>query len=229
MPYTNLLFDLDGTLTDPKLGITKSVQYALDKMNIAVASLEELNKFIGPPLRVSFKDFYQLDEAQIEAAVDYYREYFSVTGLFENAVFPGVREMLDRLSSDPQMRLFIATSKPEVYAKQILEHYELSSYFEYICGSELDGARSAKAEIIGYLMENYNLDPDQTVMIGDRKHDIIGAHHQHIASIAVGFGYGCEEELTAEQPTHYVKSVEELSDFLSLNHQQVNPFIQSQL
>ncbi|SFS57257.1 phosphoglycolate phosphatase [Paenibacillus sp. 453mf] len=178
MSYTNLLFDLDGTLTDPKLGITKSVQYALAKMNIVVDSLDDLDIFIGPPLRVSFKDYYQFDEAKIEAAVDYYREYFSVTGLFENAVFPGVREILDRLSHDPRMRLFIATSKPEIYAKQILDHYELSSYFEYICGSELDGARSAKAEIIGYLMETYDLQPEQTVMIGDRKHDIIGAQQR---------------------------------------------------
>lgn len=218
MSYTNLLFDLDGTLTDPKLGITKSVQYALAKMNIVVDSLDDLDIFIGPPLRVSFKDFYQFDEAQIEAAVDYYREYFSVTGLFENAVFPGVREMLGRLSSVPRIRLFIATSKPEVYAKQILEHYELSSYFEYICGSELDGARSAKSEIIGYLMETYDLQPEQTVMIGDRKHDIIGAQQQKIDSIAVGFGYGSEEELRLAEPTHIVNSVEELNHFLTLDH-----------
>lgn len=218
MSYTNLLFDLDGTLTDPKLGITKSVQYALAKMNIVVDSLDDLDIFIGPPLRVSFKDFYQFDEAQIEAAVDYYRQYFSVTGLFENAVFPGVREMLGRLSSIPRIRLFIATSKPEVYAKQILEHYELSSYFEYICGSELDGARSAKSEIIGYLMETYDLQPEQTVMIGDRKHDIIGAQQQKIDSIAVGFGYGSEEELRLAEPTHIVNSVEELNHFLTLDH-----------
>lgn len=218
MSYTNLLFDLDGTLTDPKLGITKSVQYALAKMNIVVDSLDDLDIFIGPPLRVSFKDFYQFDEAQIEAAVDYYRQYFSVTGLFENAVFPGVREMLGRLSSVPRIRLFIATSKPEVYAKQILEHYELSSYFEYICGSELDGARSAKSEIIGYLMETYDLQPEQTVMIGDRKHDIIGAQQQKIDSIAVGFGYGNEEELRLAEPTHIVNSVEELNHFLTLDH-----------
>ncbi|MCM3126932.1 HAD family hydrolase [Paenibacillus provencensis] len=218
MSYTNLLFDLDGTLTDPKLGITKSVQYALAKMNIVVDSLDDLDIFIGPPLRVSFKDYYQFDEAKIEAAVDYYREYFSVTGLFENAVFPGVREILDRLSHDPRMRLFIATSKPEIYAKQILDHYELSSYFEYICGSELDGARSAKAEIIGYLMETYDLQPEQTVMIGDRKHDIIGAQQQKIDSIAVGFGYGSEEELRLAEPTHIVNSVEELNHFLTLDH-----------
>lgn len=222
MTYTNLLFDLDGTLTDPKIGITKSVQYALAKMNILVESLDELNKFIGPPLRVSFKDFYQFDDAQIEQAVDYYREYFSVTGLFENDVFPGIQEMLDRLKKDPQTRLFIATSKPEVYAARILDHFELTSYFEYICGSELDGARSAKAEIIGFLMDKYELTPEKTVMIGDRKHDIIGAHHQKIASIAVGFGYGSEEELIGCEPTHYVRTIEELSDLLSLKPDHVN-------
>ncbi|GIP44666.1 phosphoglycolate phosphatase [Paenibacillus sp. J45TS6] len=215
MGYKNILFDLDGTLTDPKIGITKSISYALNKMGITVESLDELEIFIGPPLAVSFQDFYGFDEAKTNTAIEYYREYFSVTGLYENEVYTGIKELLELLTKDTSNRLFVATSKPQVFAQQIIDHFELSSYFEYVCGSELDGTRSAKAEIIGYLLENFNLNPEETVMIGDRKHDIIGAHHHGIASIAVGYGFGSREELINIQPTYLAQSIQELAELLS--------------
>lgn len=215
MSYKNILFDLDGTLTDPKIGITKSVSYALEKMGITVENLDELNIFIGPPLAVSFQEFYGFDEVKTNKAIEYYRENFSVTGLYENEVYSGIKELLELLVKDQEIRLFVATSKPQVFAQQIIEHFGLSSYFDYVCGSELDGTRSAKAEIIGYLIENFNLHPEETVMIGDRKHDIIGAHHQGINSIAVGYGFGSREELIDIQPTHLVQSIQELAQLLT--------------
>lgn len=215
MNYKNILFDLDGTLTDPKIGITKSVSYALEKMGIKVENLDELKIFIGPPLAVSFRDFYGFDEVKTNKAIEYYRENFSVTGLYENEVYSGIKELLELLVKDQEIRLFVATSKPQVFAQQIIEHFGLSSYFDYVCGSELDGTRSAKAEIIGYLIENFNLHPEETVMIGDRKHDIIGAHHQGINSIAVGYGFGSREELIDIQPTHLVQSIQELAQLLT--------------
>ena len=217
MGYKNILFDLDGTLTDPKIGITKSVRYALDKMEITVESLDELEIFIGPPLAVSFQDFYGFDEAKTNMAIEYYREYFSVTGLYENEVYAGIKELLELLTKDSKIRLFVATSKPQIFAQQIVDHFGLSSYFEYVCGSELNGTRSAKAEIIGYLLDHFNLNPEETVMIGDRKHDIIGAHHQGIASIAVGYGFGSREELVDIQPTYLVQNIQELTQLLTVN------------
>lgn len=222
MRYTNILFDLDGTLTDPKIGITKSVRYALNKMNIEVETLDELEIFIGPPLAVSFQDFYGFDETKTLAAIEYYREYFKVTGLYENEVYKGIRELLGELKKNEGVRLFVATSKPQVFAQQIIDHFELDSYFEYICGSELDGTRSAKAEVIGYLLENFNLKPEDTVMIGDRKHDIIGAHHHGIDSIAVGYGFGSKEELVNIKPTYLVHSIQELGQLLTVSQQAVH-------
>lgn len=222
MRYTNILLDLDGTLTDPKIGITKSVRYALNKMNIEVETLDELEIFIGPPLAVSFQDFYGFDEAKTLTAIEYYREYFKVTGLYENEVYVGIRELLGQLKKNEGVRLFVATSKPQVFAQQILDHFELDSYFEYICGSELDGTRSAKAEVIGYLLDNFNLKPEDTVMIGDRKHDIIGAHHHGIDSIAVGYGFGSKEELVNIKPTYLVQSIQELGQLLTVNQQAVH-------
>lgn len=215
MNYKNILFDLDGTLTDPKIGITKSISYALNKMGITVESLEELEIFIGPPLAVTFKEFYGFDEDKTNTAIEYYREYFSATGLYENEVYTGIKELLELLTKDPSNRLFVATSKPQVFAQQIIDHFELGSYFEYVCGSELDGTRSAKAEIIGYLLENFKLNPEETVMIGDRKYDIIGAQHHGINSIAVGYGFGSREELTDIQPTYLAKNIQELTELLS--------------
>lgn len=194
---THIFFDLDGTLTDPELGITSCVQYALEFFGIAVPDRSVLQPFIGPPLKDSFMHFYDLSAADAEIAIAKYRERFSAIGLFENEVYAGIPEMLQKLTSEGHI-LTVATSKPTVYARQILEHFSLSSYFAHICGSNLDGSRVKKGEVIAYALEQNGMpSPSAVKMVGDRKHDILGAQENHIFSIGVLYGYGSREELTS--------------------------------
>ncbi len=210
----NVLFDLDGTLTDPKIGITKSVAYSLNKFNINVNDLDELEKFIGPPLKNSFMDFYNMSENDAVTAVSYYREYFSDKGLFENTVYKGIVELLTKLKSLDKT-LIIATSKPTVYAKKILEHFGLIDYFDCVCGSELDGTRSDKAEVISYALSQNNISSlNNTIMIGDRKHDIIGAKKIEIKSVGVLYGYGDFDELNNAGADYICADVNELSSLI---------------
>lgn len=209
MKYKNILFDLDGTLTDPKVGITKSVQYALKRFDIVVKDLNQLDPFIGPPLANSFIDIYNFTESDAKMAVDYYREYFKEQGIFENVIYPGIVQLLEKLEAEGRT-LMIATSKPTVFAERILDYFDISRFFSFVCGSNLDGSRSDKTEIIGYIFAEKHISKEGTVMIGDRKHDIIGARNNKIESIAVGYGYGSEEELRGSKPTKYIKKVEEL-------------------
>lgn len=212
--YDLLLFDLDGTLTDPKIGITKSVHYALQKFGIEVSDLDQLIPFIGPPLLDSFRDFYGLTSQQAKQAIEYYREYFSVTGLFENAVYTGIEQLLTALRGQHN-RLFVATSKPTGFSKQILEHFELAVYFERIVGSNLDGTRVNKAEVIEEILAGVPVsDRHRVVMIGDRLHDIIGAKKCGIDSIGVAYGYGGAIELSQAGAKHIVNTVSELHRFL---------------
>lgn len=212
--YEYILFDLDGTLTDPKEGITKSVAYALESFGIHVEDLDSLCKFIGPPLKESFMVYYELDDAQGDQAVEKYRERFAVTGLFENKVYPGIREMLELLKEQGKT-LLVATSKPSIYARQILGHFDLMKYFTFLSGSELDGTRVDKAEVITYaLQENKIQDLSKVIMIGDREHDIIGANKNGIDSIGVLYGYGCREEFEKNHASYVVKQVEELKEIL---------------
>ena len=212
--YEYILFDLDGTLTDPKEGITKSVAYALESFGIHVEDLYSLCKLIGPPLKESFMVYYELDDAQGDQAVEKYRERFAVTGLFENKVYPGIREMLELLKEQGKT-LLVATSKPSIYARQILEHFDLMKYFTFLSGSELDGTRVDKAEVITYaLQENKIQDLSKVIMIGDREHDIIGANKNGIDSIGVLYGYGCREEFEKNHASYVAKQVEELKEIL---------------
>lgn len=212
--YAYVLFDLDGTLTDPKEGITKSVAYALDAYGIFVEDLDSLCKFIGPPLKESFMVYYGMDDAQGDEAVAKYRERFSVTGLFENKVYAGIRELLEDLNKKGKT-LIVATSKPAIYSKQILEHFDLMKYFKFLSGSELDGTRVDKAEVIAYaLQENGIEDLSQVIMVGDREHDIIGANKNGIDSVGVLYGYGCREEFENNHATYVAESVEELKEIL---------------
>lgn len=214
MHYSTILFDLDGTLTDPKLGITRSVQYALAKLGIAEDDLDKLEPFIGPPLAGSFKDIYAFSDSKSVQAVEYYREYFREKGMYENEIYAGIRPLLEALVNQGCV-LMVATSKPTVFAEKIVSHFEIASYFRAVCGSNLDGTRSDKTEIIEHLIQEYTLEKPATVMIGDRKHDIIGAHNAGIASIGVGYGYGSESELAAIKPTYCVRTVQELAAMLT--------------
>lgn len=214
MGYEVILFDLDGTLTDPKLGITKSVQYALAKFNIHEPDLSKLIPFIGPPLVESFQEFYSLSEKQAVAGVGYYREYFTKAGMFENAVYPGIKDMLALLARQGK-RLIIATSKPTVYSKQIIEHFGLAQFFKLVIGSNLDGSRIQKGEIIAFILaELANVKRKNIVMVGDRKHDIVGAQKNDIEVIAVRYGYGTAAELQTAKPTYTVSTVNELTEIL---------------
>ncbi|WP_223552979.1 HAD family hydrolase [Lysinibacillus sphaericus] len=212
--YSVVLFDLDGTISDPKIGITKSVQYALQKADIEVSDLDELESFIGPPLQVSFREIYGFNDAQIEQAISDYRERFTERGMFENKLYENIPALLADLKQQGY-RLAIATSKPTLFAEQILKYFNLEHFFDLVAGSNLDGTRSAKGEIIAFVREHFNeVDNNQFMMIGDRKYDIVGAHENLIDSIGVTYGYGSLEELTDAQATYIVNSVNEIKELL---------------
>jgi len=210
----NILFDLDGTLTDPKEGITKSVAYALDYFGIHVENTDSLINFIGPPLWESFKIFYGFDDEKANEAVAKYRERFCDIGLYENNVYEGIADMLDNLKKDG-FRLAVATSKPWIYAEKIVKHFKLGSYFEMIAGSEMDGTRVKKNEVIAYALESLGMNVEETIMVGDRKHDIEGAKLNNMRNVGVLFGYGSREEFEATEANYVVESVDELYKYLS--------------
>ena len=191
---TTILFDLDGTLTDPGLGITNSILYALGKMGFPKPPRENLYPFIGPPLTESFQKYCGMTAAQAEEALRLYREYFSVTGLFENSVYDGIPEMLASLRN-AELRLCLATSKPEVYARRIVERFDLVPYLDFVGGATLSGERNAKADVIAYVLNETGTAADQTIMVGDRRHDVEGAAVHRIPAIGVLWGYGDETEL----------------------------------
>ena len=209
-----ILFDLDGTLTDPKAGITRSVQYALRKCGVEVEDADTLCPFIGPPLRESFKRFYGFDDIGAEDAVAKYREYFSDKGIYENAIYDGAEELLKKLKTVGKI-IILATSKPTVYAEKILRHFNIHEYFTFVSGSELDGRRSIKSEVIRYALEQNNIsDLSKVTMVGDREHDIIGAKEVGVASIGVLYGYGNYEELSKAKADSIVQNISELTNKL---------------
>lgn len=208
--YKYILFDLDGTLTDPAVGITKSVAYALKKFGIEVSDITQLNHFIGPPLLDSFMECYGFDKEKAQTAIDYYRERFRVKGLYENVVYDGIPEMLQKLK-DSGKKLILATSKPEPFAKEILRHFGLEEYFDYAAGSNFDGTRTAKAEVIEYALEAAGVtDKTTAVMIGDREHDIIGANKTGLDSIGVLYGFGNKDELQSAGATFIAENVTDI-------------------
>jgi phosphoglycolate phosphatase len=196
----NIYFDLDGTLTDPKPGITRSIQYALRKLDRAVPSEDELTWCIGPPLRASFATLLG-DDILADRGVALYRERFADIGLYENAVYPDIVHVLTELAR-PGRRLFVATSKPAVYAKRIVEHFNLARHFETVFGSELDGRRVHKVELLAYAIDIARTDPARSIMIGDRSHDIVGAKQNAMDAIGVAYGYGSPEELIDAGASH---------------------------
>lgn len=212
-----LLFDLDGTLTDPKVGITTCVQYALKSFGIEEPDLDKLEPFIGPPLRDSFMKFYDFSAEQAEEAVAKYRERFEDTGIFENEVYAGIPKMLKELKGKG-MHLAVASSKPQVFVERILEHFHLKQYFDVIVGCELDGRREKKSEVVAEalnrLFQGKPIEKEKVYMIGDRSFDIEGAKAFHIESVGVTYGYGDMEELKAAKADYIVQSVAELEKFL---------------
>lgn len=205
----NVLFDLDGTIVDSQEGILNSVIYALEKMGKPIPEKKELFCFIGPPLSVSFRSFCGMSEEEATQAVAYYRENYTPRGVYEFAVYPGVETMLKKLSGG--RKLYLATSKPEVFAKQILEKAGLDGYFTAICGSIIPSGRDSKEEVISYLIEQEGLVLDETVMVGDRSYDVEGAHKVGLAAIGVSYGYGSVKELNRANCEVIAKSPKELT------------------
>lgn len=211
-----ILFDLDGTLTDPKVGITTCIQYAMSELGHQPPITDELLWCIGPPLSLSFAKLLQIeDQAVINRAISLYRDRFSTIGLFENELYPEIPKAIASMRADGY-QTYVATSKPHVYAKQIIDYFELSSFFDGIYGSELDGTRSIKGELIKHILLTENLDPKATVMIGDRSHDVIGAKQNQVFAIGVTYGYGSPEELNNHGADAIVHSPKDIPPLISL-------------
>lgn len=210
--YTAILFDLDGTLTDPKEGITKCVQYALSEMGINEPNLDKLISFIGPPLIDSFKELYNMSEKDALSAVSFYRRRFSKIGIYENSVINGIPEMLAKLKKKGKT-IALATSKPIIYAERILEYYKLTNYFDIITGAELDGTRSEKKDVIAEVLRQL---PGNSlpVMVGDRRQDVFGAKCCSVPCIGVRFGYAEENELEDAGADMIAENVDELYSML---------------
>lgn len=212
-----LLFDLDGTLTDPKVGICTCVQYALSSFGIEEPDLDKLEPFIGPPLKDSFMKYYNMDDAQAEAAIEKYRERFRDTGIFENKLYDGIPQMLNALNSQG-MFMAVASSKPTDFVRRILEHFGIAKYFKVVVGSEMDGTRVKKEEVINealkQLFGNWPVEKSKVYMIGDRSYDVEGARKAGVESVGVTYGYGSMEELREAKCDYIVRSVEELQKFL---------------
>ena len=212
--YDYLFFDLDGTLTDPGMGITNSVAYALKKWNIEAESRESLYRFIGPPLADSFQQYYGFTPEDSLKAVDDYREYFRDKGLYENEVYEGVEDLLKELRARGK-KLAVATSKPEVFAVRILKHFGLDGYFDVIAGATMDSSRSKKADVIAWAMECLGeVDLSRSVMIGDREHDVLGAKQVGMDSIGVLFGYGDRAEHEKAGATWIAETVADILRFV---------------
>lgn len=209
-----LLFDLDGTLTNPKEGITKCVQYALRAFSIEEPDLEKLTPFIGPPLHQSFMEFYGLTSEQADRAVAVYRERFSTIGLFENFPYPGIAEMLQKLQAQGKV-LAVASSKPTIFVTQILDAFSLSQYFQVIAGSNLDGSRVEKKEVIEAVLQQLgNPAADQLLMVGDRKFDVIGAKQLGFDCVGVRFGFAAPGELEQAGAIYVAETVQALQQYL---------------
>src|SRR5882757_9954671 len=196
-----IYFDLDGTLTDPKPGITRSIQYALQKLDHpTIPTEDELTWCIGPPLRASFVRLLGGDHAA-DRAISLYRERFSDIGLFENAIYDGIGEVLAALGKSGH-RMFVATSKPHVLADRIIDHFGLRDHFEYVFGSELDGTRADKSDLLEYALKTKSVDPSRAIMIGDGSHDMVGAGNNGMKGIGVLYGYGSKDELIGAGARH---------------------------
>ena len=212
--YETILFDLDGTLTDPAEGITNSVAYALRKYGIEPPERRELYCFIGPPLADSFRKYYGFSEDEGQKAVEVFREYFRDRGIFENVVYDGTSELLAKLKTAGKT-VVLATSKPEPFARQILERFDLAKYFDRICGATMDTSRTNKEAVIAYLLEQ-NQNTGNIIMVGDTKFDVIGAKAHNIPCVGVSWGYGEVCDMLEAGAVEIAHSAEELFSILQV-------------
>lgn len=214
MKYSFALFDLDGTLTDPAEGITNAVKYALGKFGIQVADNRELYKFIGPPLKASFSEYYGFSEEKAGVALKYYREYFSEKGIFENVKYPGIDGVLEALSGAGTV-ISLATSKPDLFSERILEKFGLRKYFSFIAANTMDELRPAKEDVVAYAIKELGIkDTSSAVMIGDRKYDVIGGKAFGMKTVGVAYGYGGRKELEDAGADFIADSVDDLYGIL---------------
>lgn len=212
--YDIVLFDLDGTLTRSEVGIVNAIMYALSKRNITLDDKSILKKFIGPPLAKSFMKYFDFTEDRAKEAVSYCQEYMREKGVYEAPLYDGIKEVLETLFHK-RKRVFIATSKPEEFANQIIKHLHIEDFFEGIVGANLDGTQTDKAEVIKLLLEKYAItEKSKVVMVGDREHDILGAISNNIDSVGVLYGYGERAELVSAGATHIIERPAELPDII---------------
>lgn len=210
----HIFFDLDGTLTDSMPGITRAVQYALKHYGITVEDLDVLKPFVGPPLPDSFKEYYNFSQKDADEAVYVFREYYNVKGWMENAVYDGMEDVLRELKESGK-KLYVATSKPDEMAKRVLGHFHLDQYFEFIGGANEDSTRVNKDDVIRYVMDSCGLLKAETiVMVGDRRHDVLGAHKAGLEAVGVLYGYGSRKELTDSGADWIAKEVRDLKKLL---------------
>lgn len=208
--YNTVFFDLDGTLTEPSTGIINSVEYALSKWNIKVENRDSLRCFIGPPLLYSFSKYYGFSDDDAQKAVEYYREYFTQKGMYENIIYDKCEYVLKELKFNNK-KIILATSKPEIFAVKILKYFGIDKYFDLICGATLDPSRNTKESVLKYAIEKSEVkDLSSAVMVGDRHHDIDGAKHVGIDSIGVEYGFAEKDELKNAGATHTVKKIEDI-------------------
>ena len=214
MDINYILFDLDGTLTDPSKGITNSVIYALNKWGIEENDYQKLCSFIGPPLIDSFINHYDFSKEKALLTVDYFREYVIVKGLFENNIYVGIKELLEKLYNK-NVKIILATSKPEIFAKQILEHFDIMKYFTFVAGATINETRTDKEEVIEYALKECNItDVNKAVMVGDRKYDIYGGKAFGLKTVGLLYGFGSLEEIKTANPDYIAETVEDLEKIL---------------
>lgn len=214
LQFTHIIFDLDGTLCDPRQGISNAVSYTLQKMNIEGFDGEVPDSFIGPPLQQSFSELFGLNERNTNQAVEYFREYYSVRGLFENHPYPGIPELLEQLHLSGK-QLFIATSKLEKYAVQIAAHFGFNKFITHIKGADYKGEHATKTTIIANLLESQQLAPSGNfVMVGDTVFDIVGGKQNGITTVAVMYGFGKPDVLQTAEPDYWAETVDDLADLL---------------
>ena len=223
-----ILFDLDGTLTESGEGIIKSVEYALEKLGVTENDPENLKRYVGPPLKESFMKFSGLNEEQAEQGIGYYRERYTKVGMFENCLYPQIPELLEVLKINDKI-LGVASSKPEIFVNQILEHFGIAQYFQVIVGSELDGRRSKKEEVIeeALLRLHMQTERDKVLMVGDKEQDVNGARSCGLQCIGVAYGYGTREELSQAGAVYIADTVEDLGILASPNDEETTEHVES--